>query len=415
MTVARKGYRSRFALIIVAIAGMNIGYTAILPFLPQLQGELGLGPAMLTVFLLAYPVAKIISQWALGGRLTDSWGPAPTAAVAWLAGAAGMGLIALADGAGLSVAGRLVWGAGTGLGIPAIYRATGLIADHYQVPVARLRSVVGAGAVLTLAMGPAVAGVVQLFAGFRVVLLIGAALSVAGAATVAYAMRLPAAPQKPSSAAPEQPPSPEPVPAAKTRVWMLPLLVFASYELILNLLFAASEPLVPLYVAGGEDDPTGKSALILGVGLAVWVVSTLLSARVPERYRSPAAGTVSLLVLAGSCLAMSEIGDLGIGLMAFVVFMVAQGHGYLVARDGIDKYTDASGTVWGRFNAIADIGFLLGPVLAVAAHSWVGHLAFPVVGVVALLSAAAFAYTATRLHRTITALPAPVPELSSRV
>ncbi|MEO3809925.1 MFS transporter [Sphaerisporangium sp. B11E5] len=410
MTVGSKGYRSRFALIIVAIAGMNIGYTAILPFLPQLQGELGLGPVMLTVFLLAYPVAKIISQWALGGRLTDRWGPAPTAAVAWIGGAAGMGLIAVADGADLAVAGRLVWGVGTGLGIPAIYRATGMIADHYQVPVARLRSIVGAGAVLTLAMGPAVAGVVHLFAGYRVVLLVGAALSLAGAGTVAYAMRLPAAAAPRAATAGESTPA-----SAGRRGWALPLFVFALYELILNLLFAASEPLVPLYVAGGEEDPTGKSALILGVGLAVWVVSTLLSARVPERLRSPAAGTVSLLVLAGSCLAMSEIGDLGIGLIAFVVFMVAQGHGYLVARDGIDKYTDASGTVWGRFNAIADVGFLAGPVLAVAAHSMVGHLAFPVVGVVALVAAAAFAYAAGRLHRAVTVLPQPVPELSSRV
>ncbi|MFC6083854.1 MFS transporter [Sphaerisporangium aureirubrum] len=411
MTVATMGYRVRFALIIVAIAGMNIGYTAILPFLPQLQGELGLGPVMLTVFLLAYPVAKIISQWALGGRLTDGWGPAPTAAVAWLGGAAGMGLIAVADGAELAVAGRLVWGVGTGLGIPAIYRATGMLAEHYDVPVAKLRSIVGAGAVLTLAMGPAVAGAVHLFAGFRVVLLFGAALSVAGAATVAYAMRLPAGRGEAATAA--SVPEPAAVPAG--RGWALPLFVFALYELILNLLFAASEPLVPLYVAGGEQDPTGRSALILGVGLGVWVVSTLLSARVSERLRSPAAGTVSLIVLAGSCLAMSEIGDLGIGLMAFVVFMVAQGHGYLVARDGIDKYTDASGTVWGRFNAIADVGFLLGPVVAVAAYSWVGHLAFPVVGVIALAAAGAFALAAGRLHRATTVLPLPIPELSSRV
>jgi MFS family permease len=412
------GYRVRFTLIIVAIAGMNIGYTAILPFLPQLQRELGLGPVMLTVFLLAYPVAKIISQWALGGRLTDRWGPAPTAAVAWLGGAAGMALIAVADGGALAVAGRLVWGAGTGLGIPAIYRATGMMADHYQVPVSRLRSIVGAGAVLTLAAGPAVAGVVHLFAGFRVVRLIGAGLSVAGAATVVYAMRLPTTPARTSAPVTAPVPgSPEPAGRGRGRgrAWVLPLFVFASYELILNLMFAAAEPLVPLYVAGGEEDPTGRSALILGVGLGVWVVSTLLSARVSERLRSPAAGTVSLLVLAVSCLAMSEIGELGIGLIAFMVFMVAQGHGYLVARDGIDKYTDASGTVWGRFNATADIGFLLGPIVAVAAHTWVGHLAFPVVGVIALAAAGAFALAAGRLHRATTLLPLPVPELSSRV
>ncbi|MDH2429191.1 MFS transporter [Sphaerisporangium sp. TRM90804] len=403
------GYRPRFALMIFAIAGMNIGYTAILPFIPELQGELGLTPALLTVFLIAYPVAKIVSQWALGGRLTDRWGPAPTAVVAWLSGTAGMALIAVADGPWAAVAGRLVWGVGTGLGIPAIYKATGMMADHYGVPVSKLRSFVGAGAVLTLALGPVVAGLVQIFAGFRVVLLAGAALSVAGAVTAAYAMRVPAA--TPTAGVAEAP-----APAgARSGGWGMPLLVFGLYELILNLLFAASEPLVPLYVAGSQHDATGRSALILGVGLAVWMLATLLSGRVSERLRSPAAGTVSLVVLGGSCLAMTEIGDLGIGLLAFVVFMVAQGHGYLVARDGIDRYTDASGTVWGRFNAIADVGFLVGPVVAVAAYSSVERLAFPLVGAVALVAAAGFALAASRLRRRTTLLPAPEPRASVHV
>ncbi len=401
---ADRGYRARFGLMIFSIAGMNIGYTAVLPFLPQIQRELRLTPTLLTVFLLAYPVAKALTQWFLGGRATDRLGPAATAAAALTSGAVGMGIIALAHGPDLANAGRLVWGLGTGLGIPAIYRATGLMAARYDVPVARLRAGVGAGAVLTLALGPVVAGVVQTFAGFRTVLLVGAALSLLGAGTAAFALRLPRDSAAEVAAGPASDATAQPTAAVRGSV--LPLVIFAGYELTLNLLFAAAEPLVPLYVAEHRPDSAGYSALVLGVGLGVWVVATLLSGIARPWLRSPAAGTVSLLVLAASCVALTNVSALPIGLTAIAVFMLAQGHGYLVARDGIDNHTDASGTVWGRFNAIADIGFLLGPPAAVAAYTHVGKFAFPVLGATTAIAAAAFAGASVVLLRARTALRA---------
>jgi DHA1 family multidrug resistance protein-like MFS transporter len=400
-TLARRGggstagLRVRFGLMIFAIAGMNIGYTAILPFLPEMQRELHLTPALLTVFLLAYPAAKALTQWFLGGRLTDRWGAAATAAVALTCGAAGMGIIAVATESGLANAGRLVWGLGTGLGIPAVYRATGQLAERYDVPVARLRAGLGAGAVLTLALGPLVAGVVQAFAGFRMVLVFGALLSLLGAVAAGFALRLPAEP--PAASAADGAVGRE---GALARSFVLPLVVFSGYELMLNLLFAAAEPLIPLYIAGHQHDSTGRAALVLGVGLGVWVIATLLSGRGSDRLRTPAAGLVSLVLLAVSCIGLAQVDVLPVGLVAIAVFMLAQGHGYLVARTGIDTHTDASGVVWGRFNAIADIGFLLGPPVAVAAYTQVGELAFPVLGGGTLIATAVFAAGSSALLRS---------------
>jgi MFS family permease len=394
-------YRMRLALMIFAIAGMNIGYTAILPFLPQIQRQLRLTPVLLTAFLLAYPAAKIVTQAWLGGRMTDRYGPAATAALAWTVGAAGMTLIALAGsprtallgGPATAICGRLVWGTADGLGVPAIYRAAGLMSDHYDVPVARLRAAVGAGAVLTLALGPVLAGIVQLFAGFSMVLLIGALLSLLGAVSAAYAMRFPGSRR-----------SSEPASAVGSKQvtqpgQLLPLVAFGFFELILNLLFGATEPLVPLYESRHAQDPASRSAFILAAGLGVWVVVTLLSGRGPDWVRRPGVGIASLALLAVSCVGLSRLWILPLGLAAITLFMVAQGHGYLVARAGIDAYTDGSGTVWGRFNAIGDVGFLVGPLAAMTAYAVAREFAFALLGAGTLAAAAAYALLCAVLGR----------------
>jgi hypothetical protein len=181
--------------------------------------------------------------------------------------------------------------------------------------------------------------------------------------------------------------------------WLLPLATFGFFELVLNLLFAATEPLVPLYVAGQSHDPTGRSALILTGGLGVWVLVTLLSGRGPDWLRGPGAGIASLALLAVSCLGLSWLRILPLGLAAIAVFMLAQGHGYLVARTGIDAHTDASGAIWGRFNAIGDVGFLVGPLAAVTAYTTAGELAFGLLGAGTIAAAAAYALLCAVLGR----------------
>lgn len=371
------GFSARLALLLTTVVGINVGYTAVLPFLPQFADRLGLGPAGITLFLVGFPIAKIVAQ-PLGGRLADRLGLRAAGTLGLVLAVIGMVIVARSHAAYPAILGRLVWGAADGIVSPALYGAvTTLSAEHGRDP-ARGYAKLGAAAVLSFAGGPALAGLVHSFAGYPPVLTAVAGLTLLNAA-VAWRVLPGRGGAEPSATeagaqAPDRP---------------LLLALFGGIDLCANVLWAATEVLVPLTLARTVGDPVGRSAWLLSTGMVVFAVASPLLARLPGRWRRPRSAVLGLAVLGAGCLALSALTVPAAGLLAIAVFMTAQAYLYLIAREGVQRYCGGAAQAWGVFGMFSDTGFLAGPAVGVALFQIWGTAAFPVLGVASMLAAAA--------------------------
>ncbi|GAT68781.1 MFS transporter [Planomonospora sphaerica] len=393
---------ARLRIVLFAIAGLNGAHTAVLPFLPHVATHLGLSPLLLGVFLLADPAAKALCQ-PLGGALTDRAGPGRILPLGLVIAVAGIAVVMVADQAHLAIGGRLIWGAGTGIAVPAAYRTIAVLAETYQVPPARLYASFGAGAITSMAAGPPLAGLLAPFTGYQGVLAIAAAIGLAGAALVVVRLRLPVPPR---ASAPGTGPAERP---ALRPGDLRAVIVFGVCSLCCNLAWSSVESLVPLSLGAGAHDSTGASALVLTAGLVSFIAVTLALGRLPDGARSPRAGSAAAIIMGGAGIALVNVDALGIGLPAIVIFMGAQAWTYLAARDGMTHHTGRSGKAFGVFGMIADGGNLLGPLVVVLAAGPLGpRAAFALLGAVCLVAAATLAI-GTRILPPVPA-PASFPE-----
>jgi hypothetical protein len=86
------------------------------------------------------------------------------------------------------------------------------------------------------------------------------------------------------------------------------------------------------------------------------------------------------------------------GLIAISVFMAAQAYIYLIARQGIQRYSGGSGRAWGIFGMFGDAGLVLGSLVAVWLFEAFGARAFTLLGLGALAAAAVLSATVRGLR-----------------
>jgi MFS family permease len=365
------------AVLLSTVIGVNVGYMAVLPLLPQLADALQLNSSDFAIFVASFAVAKILAQ-PLGGRATDAWGPRVPTVAGLVTAAVGILTIVQADGAAAAICGRLIWGAGDGIVTPALYRAVTVVSAMYGRDPARGYARLGITAVLSFALGPFAVAVVHPLADYRAILTVsgGLALISASLAGVLLPGRNPAGRE---SAAPTD--------DLRGIRPVLAVTLFGGIDLCANLLWGAMEPLVPLTLAQTLAHSAERSGLLLSLGMAVFVVSSPILARLPERSREPRLASAGLVLLGLSCIGLVELDVPLVGLPAITVFMAAQAYLYLVAREGIQRHCGATGRAWGYFGMFSDTGFMVGPPIGVFLFQISGPTAFSVLGAGTLLVA----------------------------
>lgn len=384
----RPGYRGRLAILVTTVVGVNVGYTAVLPHLPVIGRDLGLDATTLGAFFSGFAVAKALAQ-APGGRAVDRLGGAVVTAIALLVAAGGIVVVALAGGGIAAVTGRLIWGFADGLASPALYYSASVLARTYGRDPAAAYAKLGAAAVGSFALGPILVGLLHTVLGWRQILLLAAALTVVNAVVAGLT-----APGRAVTAEPEDRGERAGGPAPR---WLGVVLIFGALDLCANILWSGIEPLVPLAMADGTHDTTGPAALVLAVGMGVFVVATMTLTKLPAAWRGPGWGAATMALLGLSCVGLTWVSTLWAGLLAIAVFMVAQGQIYLVARDGLTAYAGGTGRAWGVFGLMSDIGFILGPIIGIALFTFAGDVAFALLAQVALAAALVFAIVFRRL------------------
>ena len=390
--VTRPGYGKHLAVLLSTLVGINVGYTAVLPFLPQISDRLSFGPAELTVFFVGFAVAKIVAQ-PLGGRATDAFGPRRLAAVALVVAAVGIFVVAGAEDGGVAIAGRLLWGLADGLVSPALYRTIAIISARYGRDPARGYAVLGTTAVLSFAAGPIAVGVVHRFADYRTVLTVTAVLTLVNAVVAWYVL----------PGRQDEDRSPEEDRGKNLPLDLRTVVLFGGIDFCANVLWSAIEPLVPLYLRTTSADPTGAAAWLLGLGMVAFAVASPVVGRLRPELRLPRMAVPGLFVVGVACWALSGLSVLAIGLPAMILFMVAQAYVYLVAREGVQKHCGGTGRAWGVFGMFSDAGFVVGPAVGVIVFELFRAGAFTVLGVAAIAVAALLplALAAWRKHARV--------------
>ncbi|GGS84307.1 hypothetical protein GCM10010156_48640 [Planobispora rosea] len=391
----RPGYGGRLSVLILAIACPNATHTALIVFLPELAADWHLSPALLATFLMIDPLAKIALQ-PVGGRAVDRWGPYAVLPVSMAISTAGVAALLFTHDPYAAIAARALWGAGTGAATPAAYRIASLLAGRSGVPEAQLFSWFAAGATAAMAAGPPIAGAISAFAGYRHVLAGAIVLGVVGVTAALIWLRLPA----PAPAAAATPPAAAAAAAASADrkgrwPYWTPVLVFGGFDLLVNASWAAIEPLVPLSTTA--HSPALASG-VLTAGLVAFVIATPVLGRLPARYRTPSWGVAALAAMALPLLGLAEPAHLLVSIPSMITFTVIQALAYLVARDGLARYSDSSGRAFGLFGALGDGGYLLGPAVGIAAHSALGSGAFAALAAGTLAGAGVFAVAIGSLH-----------------
>ena len=383
LRVRTGSYAGSIAVLLTTVLGINVGYAAVFPFLPDVRTHLGLGAAGVAVFVGAFAVTKVGGQ-PLGGVLLQRWPARLIGALALGLAALGIGMVAWADTAEVAVAGRLLWGLGDGLVSPVLYRAISALSEQHGRDSAPAFAKLGVVAVLSFAAGPFLVAAVHHTADYPVVLTGAAVFTVLNAVVVWFVLTSAGdmgGPAATESAAALDVPS---------------LLLFAGVDFGANLLWGAMEVLVPLYLAESLSDPTLWTSLVLGVGMTTFAVAGPLIARLPEAFRGPGTLPVSFAVLAAGTVALYGVTGRATAFAAVVVFMAAQAHVYLVARGGIERYCGGTGKAWGTFGAFSDAGFIVGPVLGALCFDAFHAGTFPLLGLGAGGAAVALSFALLR-------------------
>ena len=349
-----RAYRRRLMLLMSGVAGVNVGYTVVLPYLQQIAAAARLGPLGLSVFFSGFAVCCAAIQ-PFGGMLVDRVGAAKVLLGAFALSALGLAAVAFASDPAAAIAGRLLWGACDGAATPALYQAVSSLARTHRADPSAALARLGAMVNAAIAAGPAIVAVSDQFTGYRGLLVCCAVLSVLDALLV---FRI--APRRPepaghNSEAETRPQSPG------TRLQALAL--YCAMNFVTSVMSAAIEVLIPLTVGGASTAATTRAAVMLTTGTVVFVLS--ITVRSAGRLNAaPLWAAVALAVYILAFLGLERCADPAAGYPAMCVAMAAQAGIYLAVRSGLERHTAASGRDWGMFGMAGSAGYVVGPAVA---------------------------------------------------
>ncbi|GAA4432125.1 hypothetical protein GCM10023148_37450 [Actinokineospora soli] len=379
------GIRSRIAALLLTAAMMNVAYTVLIPLVPVLTDKFGLTPFEIAAAFGGFALAKALAQ-PLGGVLVDRTSrPSVVGFVGLTMTAVSIAGLAFATAGWQILAWRLAWGVAEGLTMPVLYRLASALGTESPHGTTKVMGWFGAACTGGMVVGPLLVGALHPLLGFAGVFLAGAAVTFVSGALL-LGMRY-------SLGDDEEAEAPAGGGGKKTRAVravVVLVAVFAVVDLLNNAVFAAMEPVIPLHLDAVTGDGVAFTSVIFSIGLAVFMVGTVASAKLVER--NP------LLVVGGIAFAIEGAGLLLLGLTdgvialcaGFLVFMGAQPVLYMIARQGVNLVPKHQlGRAFGAFGLVSDIGFIVGPLLGALVFGWIGSGVFLVLAVITLAAAVA--------------------------
>lgn len=366
----------------------NLAYTVLIPFVPFLTSRHDLTPVELAGVFAGFAVTKAAFQ-PLGGVLVDRLGARHVAVAGLAGGALCTAGIAFARDAGELVLLRLLWGAAEGLAIPAQFRLCFGVCVGSTTKQGKVIGWYGAAEVAGMALGPALAGALQAWAGFATTVLCAAVATAMGAAVLSLA--------PPGSSTPAADPHDDEV---RARVSLDPLrsatsvILFAGViDFASNLVYAALEPALPLYIGSRfvNADSVANISLAFLLGLLAFSAISLQAGSILSRL-----GLFNGLALAAAIAAAGFVvqwlaSDIGVLIAGFVVFMVSQGLIYVATRTAMAAIPERrQGRAFGYFGLIQELGWVIGPFVGVRLLQCGGScllLAFVAIHIVMLVAA----------------------------
>jgi MFS family permease len=378
----------------------NVAYTILIPFVPTLQSRFGMGATAVGLAFGGFAAAKALSQ-PLGGWSVDRL-RARTVAVAGLAVAAAATVaLAAAGNAGSVIGCRLLWGLGEGFAIPALYRLASALGDRSHFGQARVLGWFGCASVIGMTLGPGVVALFSHLLTFQVAFLLGGLLTATAAAVLRYTVD-PELGRDPSGG--PHPHETAGVAVTGRRLMMLLVIGFGLLDFVNNFVYAALEPVLPLYATETIGVDTRTVSILFFVGLAAFAAVSAAGGPVVQRYGERTAAAVSLAVQAVALTAAGLVATVEGLAVSFFLLMVFQPLVYVAARSAISSIASAhQGKAFGLFGLISDLGWIAGPVLASAALATVhGNVMFLLAALAAVAAVGALA-----LPRTRATAPAP--------
>lgn len=381
----------RVASLLVAAAVTNVAYTILIPFVPFLAEELEMSSFAIGAAFGGFALTKALFQ-PLGGFLSDRVG-APTVAVAGLlaTAVATVGL-SMATNGDQVIAWRLIWGVAEGLMVPALYQLCFSIRPADRDFGGKMMGWFGSAAVLGMAAGPAVVGLLHDEAAFGRFFQITAAVTVLAALLVLLNLRH-------STATPGS--EPENVEHGRVAAYsfLVVVVVLGAADFLNNFLFGALEPTLPLHIDEALGGGTEAISVIFTAGLLVFAVVSapagFVIARLGIRATIAMAFAVAVIGFAVQA-AASAVPALAVG---FLLFMATQPLVYVAVRRGIAAVqAEKQGRAFGLLGFVSDLGYVLGPVVGTVLFDLSSAAMFAALGAACLL-AAAVAFWAQALLR----------------
>lgn len=382
-----RGDRHALAALLAATAVANVAYTVLIPLVPVLEDRFGMSAFAVGLAFGLFAFGKAVLQPA-GGWAADRWAARPVAlAGLTLAALAVLGL-AFAGTATHVIAARLLWGVGEGIAIPALYRMCSAIGRNSALGESRAFGWFGSASVIGMAAGPALVGLLGGPLGFRGVFVVGAALTLLSAAMLLAAPGTAGARRTTSPARAPQ----EPTGRAETRIGAgiaLAGLLFGLMDLLNNFVYAALEPVLPLYAGRHLGATESAISWLFFAGLVIFALMSAAAGPLAER-RGPipvmtAAFTLSAVTLA----VMTATTWVPAFYAAFLALMIFQPVVYVCTRSLVARVSDRrQGTAFGVFGLMSDIGWVAGPLAGTALLETFGRPAFGVLCALTVLATA---------------------------
>jgi len=371
--------RARLVGLLVAAGIQNVAYTILIPFVPILQGQFHMTALAIGLAFAGFTATKAVAQ-PFGGWLVDRFD-------ARLAGAAGLALAALATGglalatSGQHIVGlRLLWGLGEGLAIPAIYRLVSQLGDDATLGATKAMGWFGSAAVLGMTAGPGLVAIFSSVLTFHRAFLLGSALTLASAILLTFVTR----PSARSAPSPDVPSTPKPVGLSS----LLLVVGVGFLDLINNFIYAAIEPILPLYGHNRLGVDQRSISTLFFIGLLLFALASpvggMIANRIPTLKLTAAALLIQLVAL---CLP-AIIPDLSALAIGFLALMTAQPLVYVALRSTLTQLRNANqGATFGWFGLISDLGWVLGPLIMTGLLDTLNNVTFAVLAALAMIGA----------------------------
>jgi len=356
--------RATLTVLLASVAIANMAYTILIPFVPTLSRQFQMGSLSIGLAFGGFAATKALMQ-PVGGWGADRFGARTTATAGLLIATGATGLLAVAESGSQIVMLRLIWGIGEGLAIPALYQLANILSRRAGVEPARALGWFGAAAVAGMTAGPGLVAIMSGIIDFRAAFLIGAGLTACSAVLIAYSM--PRLDEVPSADSPRDEEAGEPSAGAAAsrapRSALLGVLGFGLADLVNNAIYAALEPVVPLYAESTLALEGRTVSIIFFIGLGLFAVVAAFAGGPVAKwgYKGTIAGTFGVQIAA--LLVCTWSSSPVAFTLAFWVVMAAQPLVYVAVRAGVAEIgRTRSGRAFGWFGLVSDLGWVLGPI-----------------------------------------------------